>query len=533
MLLNFTRIIEVSNKKKKPPPHKYYISYTIVDPSRPPPSSSDDDSFAASVVVNIFANDIASLVQPTHVGAVMRFHDVRLSAAMFGPWHKTVFVGSMANRVGTDKGSFVVLFERCTDPLTGLPLMSTKSGTGYKSINRIDDSSFEARQWTIRTSADSTNHNSPNESSPPRPFSPDQVVAGRLMSLTAWAEGQFLVHVELQRCVHARSQQIARSLFDISCNSNTAAADAETEVSKDGAFDCVCMLVALQDSPVTEIEQDTNAGPGPGCGRRVSLFVYDGTGPDLHESVSVHASAAAALVDRVRDVASPSRCPSLGPCLGPSPSVSVISAPSAALVGPLFGVPSVQRVFQGLKNAALFSECTSVLAKHALDSTLESALAPSLPLLSSGASDSASAAPVPNLFGQLYRINCDTNSDCDYVTQTLRLQPGMWLRIRGLHACTEEAKFQSSSTKNDNVDRSCGSSNEVPCVGKLCSDTAVGALLPYFRDVSAIAANYFRRLVELQRQLQRQRDREAATTSVLQMGDSSAFDEFCPLVSSS
>jgi hypothetical protein len=394
-------VTEVSQRKKRA--HKYYISYSIVDPSRP--------ECEQAVVVNVFANDASSLVEPTCIGGIIRFHRVQLS--VFGPWQKHIFVGSMANTSSdSERGSAVVLCERWADPVTG----------ASASVRR---DSFDASQWDFKTSDRS-------ESS----FVPDRAAAARLMALHKWAEGQFLGPIQLQRDLHVRSR-VARSLYDISrapappaaCDTVAAQTDP-VAVAGERSYDCVCMLVATEDSR------------GSGQAGTVSLYVYDGSGPDLYD-------------------AEPTAVDGGAPPEPPQPCVS-FADPQFSSLAPL--------VYAGMKNAALFSECSSVKEKRTLDTTLTPSAAVRGPQTHGrglSAAGSSGPTPSPALYGQLYKISCASDADCAHVTETLKSRPGacLWVRIRGLYARGEPAGGTAGSL----------------CLGELRGDSALAVLLPYYR----------------------------------------------------
>lgn len=390
-------------------------------------------------MVNIFANDVASLVEPAQIGAIIRLHGVKLS--VFGPWQKRIFVGSMVNPGGSKdplRGSGVVLFERCVDPCTGL------SGT---TVARRDI--FDLSQWVIRSSAGSE-----------YVYAPNQATAAHLMALDKWVEEQFLVNIRLQTGLHVRSQ-IARSLFAISTPPAPPAEPAVDTVPGvpggvtmappfDPTFDCVCMLVAVLDGRSAEDQSPNN----------VALYLYDGSGPDWHDPRDVES------VDGVNPTTD----------MQTSAAVTHLPAPCTAFNGPTF-CHRANHIFQGMKNAALFSDCTAITAKRELDATLGSPpLGPRTPGRGGRSTVGAGVAAdttntSANLFGQLYKITCATESDCSYVTQTLRLRPGMWLRIRGAHA---DSLARTTTDPRDGM---------VTCIGELRFDSAVGILLPHFKSV--------------------------------------------------
>ena len=248
-----------------------------------------------------------------------------------------------------------------------------------------------------------------------------------LLDLQLWAEERFLLYVGLHEGLRGQDD-IARSLCDASVQqftnieemNNVQGAVSSSSSSSDGRkkgqrFDCICMVVCVQ--------QPCDAAS------RAVLYVWDGSGPPYSDN-GTHLP--------LRPI---HYTPQEFPFLGPQSFRAM-----------------TERMHLSMKNSALFSECASVQQKRELESTLQSA-DEDIP--------AAATHPPNQVYGQLYRIECQSMAESNYLTEHLSLQAGMWVRLRAL------------STSNQTG----GEGRPIPTVGVIAPETTVAILQPYFKYV--------------------------------------------------
>lgn len=442
--------------------HKYYASYTLIDPTLP--------TAHTAVAVNIFANDMKNLPEPTHIGTIMRFHRLKFqyfnnARQLYGRLTEVnPSNGKMFQGKGNTTSSLVCI--RKSNYLTSVPLyFHTRAAIGLVAPSVAVSAATPAAESAVaEPSCTNTNEIQPVSSADIYAYfnlnewlihNPQQGLQNtfrlsdmnKLVELNLWAERLFLNMMSLNDGL-VLNNSCAESLSDA-----FMARAQQGAHYIDAKFDVICMVACV-------------VPPSQNSGNKVTLYVYDGSAAPTGATAAADAAGGG------------------NGKFGCSVDQLITSSADNQSLGPRYVANTCKTMYLSMTNAALFSECRTIEDKRIVEASLDSGEHVDPHDMGDTENNAESRTIEHKLFGDLYRVVCATTEESDYITRILRLQPGMWIRIRSLHTSPECAPMTANGS--------------LPCVGVLQKDSGVGILQPFYQDVSKIAAKYFTRQLQIQ-----------------------------------
>lgn len=475
--------------------HKYYTSITIIDPSLP--------SCKDSVSVNLFSNDLEILPNVIQIGSIVRLHSVAFK--YFNGARQ--LTGALYSNPKKGHGVSVLQCFRKTKDLTGIPLYCGHDGgddinQGRREPLEVSDAQnneqdfisypvdgnvnvtnnanadecgreegatnatsdaeaitinkrgeyyyFDPKEWSI------VNKNTHQLNS----FTVDDKKT--LLQLSLWSQVLLMKHLNLHDGI-SQQEGIASTLYEAfkweftsieglngsNTISNTTTPSLPIKIPK---YDCICMVGYIR-----------NATTVDGTNKQTCLYIYDGTGLDVHDHMNEACYQSAHIL--------------------------TLPKGDEEFIGPKTFQRVINRLYLSMKNAALYSECHTLEDRIHLEAYLEQGISmydyeQDYESSNGDPLSKRQAQKAQVMYGHLYSIACYGEEERNYLDK-LNLQPGTWLRIRNLHTSTAPTTTVGA--------------DEVTCIGIIKEDTSIGIIEPFFQNASACAAAHFHRLLEKQK----------------------------------